>query len=466
MKKRYFIPLLIIPVLIGQFLVINTVSASFPEQTEINSSFGHNSTQSQMWIQTFGAGLTGNASLINFYGYKTAPVKKLDVFLIESPTSNDSILDTTGFGCNSPPTGGSFVASTTITSADWPDTAGEFTKYFNNPYTLNVSKYYAICLHQTTASQSESGTWILYGADNNVFSAGQLWRNPYDYYPTYPQFGTAPTYWGIYDLYFNFNEPIPVNDIIDLTYPPDSASNISPYFDKWGVDVHYKYFTTATTSDYYYASAFIATSTTPLENNGGLLSGSILTDCDYAYCDPNNYSSFQFEHTLAGMKTNTTYYAQARLYYKAPNEYLATLVATSTIISFNTGQQTLSETFFPAPTSTITTSTPVQITCDPNDPFYQYSMCKMFTYLFVPNPDSLNKFAQLGDEIQNKPPLGYFTQIKNVLSGVNASGTPVFDIGNYSAFSGIFGPLRTGISWLLWLFFGVVIFNRLRYLEL
>jgi len=91
----------------------------------------------------------------------------------------------------------------------------------------------------------------------------------------------------------------------------------------------------------------------------------------------------------------------------------------------------------------------------------------MFTYLFVPNPNSLNKFSELADEIENKPPLGYFTKIKEVLSGVNATGTPIFDIGNYAGFSGsIFTPIRTGITWLLWLFFGVVIFNRFRHIEL
>ena len=119
------------------------------------------------------------------------------------------------------------------------------------------------------------------------------------------------------------------------------------------------------------------------------------------------------------------------------------------------------------PTSTITTSTPIQITCDPNSGFFTYSFCNVFLYLFVPSTDSFNRFTTISEQIGNKPPIGYFTQIKNVLSNINASGTPVFNIGNYTPLNNsIFTPLKTGMTWLLWLFFTVVIFNRIRHLNL
>jgi hypothetical protein len=144
-------------------------------------------------------------------------------------------------------------------------------------------------------------------------------------------------------------------------------------------------------------------------------------------------------------------------------------VATSSIISFYiTGQPPISS-LFVMPTSTWATSTlPIQITCDPNDNFFQYSFCKLLTFLFVPNSDTLNKFSTLTSGITTKAPLGYFTSITEAI-GDFSSSSPAFalDIDENDPFYTTFlDPIRTGLTWILWLALAFWIFHRFRHFNL
>ena len=118
------------------------------------------------------------------------------------------------------------------------------------------------------------------------------------------------------------------------------------------------------------------------------------------------------------------------------------------------------------PTSTWATSTlPIQITCDPNDDFFQYSLCKLANWLFIPSTGVLDNFLTLADGIKYKPPIGYWYAIASVFQGVNSTSTPQFSLTGVSEIS-IFNTIRTALIWIFWLFFGVYIFNRIKHLDI
>lgn len=118
------------------------------------------------------------------------------------------------------------------------------------------------------------------------------------------------------------------------------------------------------------------------------------------------------------------------------------------------------------PTSTITSSTiQIQTTCDPNSGFFSYSICSVIRYLFFPDAAVLNLFSGLTQPIQTKPPIGYFTSIKNALTGLTSS-TPAFTIDiadDDPVKTTFFTPIRTGLIWILWLAFAFWIFHRFRH---
>ena len=154
------------------------------------------------------------------------------------------------------------------------------------------------------------------------------------------------------------------------------------------------------------------------------------------------------------------------------------IIGTSTVkttvpdIAFSVlgGGGNLENFYYGAPTSTWATSTlPIQITCDPEDNFFQYSLCKLAVWLFVPDSGSLNKFSTLTDGIKNKPPIGYFYAVKSALEGLQSTSTKAFELNATSTgalANPVFNPLKTGIGFTLWLTFGFWLFNRIRHFEL
>jgi hypothetical protein len=99
-------------------------------------------------------------------------------------------------------------------------------------------------------------------------------------------------------------------------------------------------------------------------------------------------------------------------------------------------------------------------TCENLDVF-SGALCKVITFLFVPSSTALTQFSNLKDLIATKPPFGYWTSIKNYLNNLNSTSTPAFtltaEIGNI----GIFDTLKTGLAWVLWLFFGFWVIKRI-----
>jgi hypothetical protein len=93
------------------------------------------------------------------------------------------------------------------------------------------------------------------------------------------------------------------------------------------------------------------------------------------------------------------------------------------------------------------------------------AFCQVITYLFYPNNATLTQFSNLKDIIATKPPFGYWTSIKGYLNNLSSTSTPAFtltaEIGNI----GIFNTLKTGLVWVLWLFFGFWVIKRIARFE-
>lgn len=88
--------------------------------------------------------------------------------------------------------------------------------------------------------------------------------------------------------------------------------------------------------------------------------------------------------------------------------------------------------------------------------------CKVLSYLTIPQQSSLNRFHDLWSGIEDKPPLGYFTQSKNAWNNyANSTSSQAVSLEGVSSIS-IFSTLKTALAWLIWLVFGLWIFHRLR----
>jgi len=85
-------------------------------------------------------------------------------------------------------------------------------------------------------------------------------------------------------------------------------------------------------------------------------------------------------------------------------------------------------------------------------------------FLFFPDQANLERFGNLWDTIRLKPPIGYFTAVKDEFANIGIGTANIaFDT---TAAAGIITPLRTGIIVILWIMFAFWIFHRLRKLEL
>lgn len=159
------------------------------------------------------------------------------------------------------------------------------------------------------------------------------------------------------------------------------------------------------------------------------------------------------------LQPNTRYWQYAELYTGQG------IVASSTPAYFDiTDELFINNLWTAQPTST---STPVSITCDPEDPFFEYSFCKLFTYLFIPPSDTFTRFGNLKTAIENKPPIGYFTAYKQAIENLTTSATGTIGFANLSSLGpGYFDYVKTYLGYALWFMLSISIYNRIRKLEL
>ena len=88
----------------------------------------------------------------------------------------------------------------------------------------------------------------------------------------------------------------------------------------------------------------------------------------------------------------------------------------------------------------------------------------VMAWLFVPDNLALNQFTGLWDTIKMKPPIGYFTASKTAFDSLHiASGSFALVM---SGVGGVTDPLKTGLTWILWLMLAFWILHRIRQLEI
>ena len=88
-------------------------------------------------------------------------------------------------------------------------------------------------------------------------------------------------------------------------------------------------------------------------------------------------------------------------------------------------------------------------------------------FLLWPNQDIIQKLSGIGGLIVNKPPFGYFTIIKNALQGFNASSTPAFYLTIPVFIKNTYiSPLDISLAAILWFFFLVHFYKRLKHLQI
>jgi len=95
------------------------------------------------------------------------------------------------------------------------------------------------------------------------------------------------------------------------------------------------------------------------------------------------------------------------------------------------------------------------------------AFCSSIQYLFKPSQESVNQLATLQTALSNKPPFGYVTVYSNALNGFASSttATSTVDISSLSQI-GFIGTLRTVLSWIVYVLFGLWVFNRFRHFSL
>lgn len=79
---------------------------------------------------------------------------------------------------------------------------------------------------------------------------------------------------------------------------------------------------------------------------------------------------------------------------------------------------------FPS-TSTPTSTLTIEQTCNQDDPWYQYGICRVLSFLFIPY-NFQSEMTQIGNEIQQKVPVAYYVLAKqkfDELTTITATGT-------------------------------------------
>lgn len=88
-------------------------------------------------------------------------------------------------------------------------------------------------------------------------------------------------------------------------------------------------------------------------------------------------------------------------------------------------------------------------------------------WLFYPTQDLLNSFYNLKSLIEVKPPVGYFTMVKNSIGGINATSTKNYNVTIPASIKNyIFTPFDIAIGGILWYMFAFSFYKRLKYITL
>lgn len=109
--------------------------------------------------------------------------------------------------------------------------------------------------------------------------------------------------------------------------------------------------------------------------------------------------------------------------------------------------------------------TPVATTCSTFDFFCHLK--KFGIWALFPSEGLINSYTSLLETIQSKPPIGYFTIVKNSITGLNASSTPEVEIVIPTQLKTIFfDPIDVALGSILWAAFAFLFYKRLKHITI
>jgi len=121
----------------------------------------------------------------------------------------------------------------------------------------------------------------------------------------------------------------------------------------------------------------------------------------------------------------------------------------------------------PAGVSATTTLSSTTVLCTADNWFLD-GLCGMASYLLIPSPESVARMVSIKDLVAEKPPLGYFTLIRASLLNlaVGSSSQQLLSSSTAADLDGVFSPLRTGISALLWIAFAYWVVHKISTMDI
>lgn len=240
--------------------------------------------------------------------------------------------------------------------------------------------------------------------------------------------------------------PIPIYSI-DLTYPLDEA--IVPDFNAWGLDY---IFYTGTTS---YTIFDIVVNTYPTATSTSIWYQDRIKLYDFIPDSTTTRSTtINKQFAFGALKT---WYAKAFLV----QGFTGDIFAESDPISFTIATSTAG--IWTQPPTSTSTSAEFVITCDPTDPFFERSLCKLAVWLFAPQASDLDVFTDIKNLVITKPPFGYLSATIAALGDLTATTTPEVDL---PVVPGLGSEVKSVVAIILWVLALLHTFNRLRYFDL
>lgn len=228
---------------------------------------------------------------------------------------------------------------------------------------------------------------------------------------------------------------------LDFLEPLDEAS--TPDFSQWLLS--YVYYTGTTTPE---SVLFNVGATT---ESGTTIGTNFIIESVVPDSTSTKYVFIPKNFTLPG---NKWYYANGSMGNVFPGDIFAT--STSHFIV-----STTSSAIWQIPPES--TSTELTITCDPESPFFERSLCKLANALLIPNVDDFNSLLDTWDDIKNKIPIGYFTISINSLQTLTTSTTASVSFSSLGEFTDYIKDFFTAGFWIIFVFW---CFNRIKNLDI
>jgi len=302
--------------------------------------------------------------------------------------------------------------------------------------TLSSTKYYYIRLTPgATVTNAEnriygSGTDDVVGCSTNT--------------ATFPSCGgTSPVVDSWYDIN-NQTPPFSYTGVIDVNYPIENSTTTSPV--GWSFNFHNS---TDDQIDFFYVSFFNTTLYESFYSSTSTMPAGVSTQIGTTTLPNGSY-----QMTVWGFYNS----GGASSYDNKTVNFSVGATSTVDLVGFdlNDPQGLLAQMGFATTTCGITSGEKI-LGC----------VIQAGLALLWPSKDSMDRILSIKDLVVNKPPIGYFTVLKTELEQISTTTTPVVNVIVPQFTKDIFfDPINTALTGILWWFFAVNFYHRLKNLHI